>query len=78
MYIIIDGKVYDPEKVPVAIGFENDQDRWKTMSNIQNMEPKEGIRLYMVYPDSIPPEQGQAEVERAVRSLKDYLENPLQ
>ena len=77
MYVIINGKVYDPEKIPVAIGFENDQDRWKTMSNIQNMEPKEGVRMYMTFPDHLPAVQMQAEIERSVKVLEDYLHNPL-
>jgi len=48
-----DGINFDPNKEFVAIIFDDDQERLNMIAQLQDMEPKEGVRSYCMYPKTI-------------------------
>jgi len=55
MKIVIAGVVYDPEKIPVTIVFDNDKDLNIVIKHLRGMPPKaEGERAYLTLPDDWP------------------------
>ena len=53
MKVYVRGEIIDTRKEPVVILFDNDLDRVNHSENISNMIPKEGIRCYLAFPDSM-------------------------
>lgn len=50
MKVVIDGKVYDANQHCVVMVFEDDNERQRVASHINNMPEKEGIRAYASFP----------------------------
>lgn len=73
MYVIIDGKVYDPEKTPIGIGFKDDQDRLHVIKHLTSMESKPGPRLYATFNDNLPMEQRRYILGDMVERLKEEI-----
>jgi hypothetical protein len=55
MKVIIDGRVYDPEQIPIVLVFENDAERKYVAARIGSMQDREAVRAYAQYPDTLPP-----------------------
>jgi hypothetical protein len=53
MKVIINGEVYDSKFTPVVLAFDNDAQRERHIKNLGGMQPKEGLRLYAVYPTTV-------------------------
>jgi hypothetical protein len=51
MKVIINEQVYDSKSFPIAFVFDNDSEKESVVSHLSNMQPKEGIRIYTIYPD---------------------------
>lgn len=51
MKVKIGDTVYDLNEVPFAIVFNNDQERQRMTSQLTNMKPKHGERVYAMVPE---------------------------
>jgi hypothetical protein len=51
MKVKIGTEQHDAEKEPIALIFKDDKERLGVISHLQNMQPKEGERIYLMYPD---------------------------
>lgn len=48
--VYIGGHLYDSEKEPIILVFENDLDRRAVASHLNNMAQKDGVRFYASFP----------------------------
>jgi hypothetical protein len=53
MKIYVGEKLIDSDQEAVVLVFDNDDQRKKHAENLAQMEPKEGRRVYAVYPDDM-------------------------
>ena len=51
MKIKINDKTFDPNIEPVMIVFYDDEERLNVIKHLQDMEPKDGIRKYCIFPE---------------------------
>lgn len=77
MYVIVDGKVYDSNKVNVAIAFHNDDQLGQAIVNLERMYKEHpnpnNPRVYMEIPDCMPAEQQRYELDRAVDAIQTHI-----
>lgn len=52
MRVKIGDNIFDSEKEPIMLIFENDEQKNLVVQHLSNIEPKEGIRKYAQFPDS--------------------------
>lgn len=60
MKVKIGNTVYDSEKEPILLIFEDDAQRRTVASHLSNMLPKAGVRGYLTAPDSMPKSEMEA------------------
>lgn len=51
MKVKIGDKIYDSEKEPIMLIFDNDKQKDQITQHLSNMEIKEGIRKYIQFPE---------------------------
>ena len=51
MKVKIGDTIYDSEKEPIALIFESDNHRKSTANHLSNMEPNDGKRVYVQFPE---------------------------
>lgn len=56
--VFVGGILYDSEKVPIMLVWENDADRRLTGAHVSNMTQKDGVRFYASFPGNSLDEKG--------------------
>jgi len=51
MKIKIGNEIYDSKKEPVMLIFDDDAEKDEVISHLSNMEKKDGVRKYLIYPN---------------------------
>lgn len=71
MRVIIGNLVYDTDVTPVVLAFANDDERKQVASHLTQMAPKDDVRMYGTFPETIPPGYAKA----ALNNIYEHLTN---
>lgn len=75
MKVIINNKIYDSETAPIMLVWESDDAREQFISNISNMEPKDGVRIFAEFPKNSDIGQVDKMLDLAAEAIKFKLTN---
>lgn len=63
MKIVVNNKVFDADKQPIAIVFDDDYELKQAVKNLTKMQPKIGRRIYLTFPNMLDGQKELVKVE---------------
>lgn len=76
MKVKIGNNIYDSEKELIMLIFESDSSKNQVVEHLKNMQPKEGVRMYLQSPKGTTVEEAEKFMDIDLKKSPKHLDPP--